>query len=288
MDASRIENDRLGRARLVSVVTAALMVVSSVAGLWMPGLYQDPLEVGATLRAYDLVTLVLAVPLLVGSLVMSRRGSVGAQLTWLGVLMYSGYNYAIYVFGSAFNDMFLVHVAVLPMSAAAAVFVLLDLDVAAVRGRFRPGTPVRSISVVLLLVGLGLAGMWVFHSLRFAFTGTPPGESELVLPMQAVHLAYALDLVLFVPGCVLASVLLWRRSPWGYVLATAVLVFGALYQVNYMVALVFQADAGVPGAPGFDPAEPFVAGVFLVALVIMGVSMRRAARRSDDRVPARK
>lgn len=280
---SRIENDGLGPARLVSVIVAALMTVSSLAGLWIPGLYQDPLEVVAELRAYDLITLALVVPLLVGSLVLSRRGSVGAQLTWLGVLMYAIYNFAIYVFGSAFNDMFLVHVAVLPLSIAAAVLVSLKLDVAAVRGRFRPGTPARSISVVLLLVGLSLAGMWVFHSLRFAFTGEPPGESELVLPMQAVHLAYALDLMLFVPACVLASILLWRRDSWGFVLATAVLVFGALYQVNYMVALVFQAEAGIPGAPRFDPAEPFVAGVFLVAVVIMGVCMRPAARRPTVR-----
>ena len=274
MEAKRIREP--GQAGLVSVLVAVLMIVSSVAGLWIPGLYQDPLEVGAMLRAYDLVTLALAAPLLVGSLVMARRGSLGAQLTWLGVLMYSVYNYAIYVFGPAFNDMFLVHVTVLPLSIAAAVLLLLNLDADEVRGRFRPGTPVRSISVALLLVGLGLAGMWVFHSLRFAFTEAPPGESELVLPMQAVHLAYALDLALFVPGCVLASVLLWRRNCWGYVLVPAVLVFGALYQVNYMVALVFQAEAGVPGAPGFDPAEPFIAGVFLVAVVIMGVSMRPA------------
>lgn len=263
-----------GRAGLVSVLVAALMIVSSVAGLWIPGLYQEPLEVDAMLRAYDLVTLVLAAPLLVGSLVMSRRGSVGAQLVWLGVLMYSVYNYTIYAFGAAFNDMFLVHVAIWPLSIAAAVLLLLNLDADEVRGRFRPATPVRSISVVLLLIGLGLAGMWASYSVRFAFTGAPPGESELVLPMQAVHLAYALDLALFVPACVLASVLLWHRNRWGYVLAPAVLVFGALYQVNYMVALVFQAEAGVPEAPGFDPAEPFIAGVFLVAVVIMGVSMR--------------
>ncbi|MCP2242357.1 hypothetical protein LX86_001078 [Lentzea aerocolonigenes] len=129
-----------GRAWLVSVVVAVLMTVSSVVGLCEQSLYQDPLEVVAELRAYDLVTLVLAVPLLVGSLVMSRRGSVGAQLTWLGVLMYAIYNYAIYVFGSAFNDMLLVHTAVLPLSVAAVVLLLLNVDAAAVRGRFRPGT----------------------------------------------------------------------------------------------------------------------------------------------------
>jgi hypothetical protein len=137
--------------------------------------------------------------------------------------------------------------------------------------------------VVLMLVGAGLAGMWVFYSLRFAFTGALPDESELLLPIQAVHLAYALDLTFFAPMCVLASILLWRRHPWGFVLATAVLVFGTLYQVNYVVALVFQAMAGIPGARGFDPAEPVVVGVFVVALAAMAVSMRREHVTTPDR-----
>ncbi|GAB2861996.1 hypothetical protein [Lentzea nigeriaca] len=278
MGETQTEKDGLRAARLVSAVVAALMVVSSAAGLWIPGLYQDSPEIGAELRAYDLVTLLLATPLLVGALVMERRGSLGARQVWLGLLMYAGYNYAIYVFGSAFNDMFLVHVALLPLTVVAAVLLSRNVDAAAIHRRFRRGTPVRTISVVLMLVGLGLAGTWVFYSLRFAFTGALPDESELVLPMPAVHLAYVLDLAFFAPVCVLASILLWRRKSWGFVLATAVLVFGALYQVNYVVALVFQARAAVAGARGFDPAEPFVVGVFLVALVVMAVSMRPDTR----------
>lgn len=275
--------DGLGAARLTSVLVVALMAVASVAGLGIPGLYQDVPEITAELRAYDLVTLALATPLLIGALVMERRGSAGARLVWLGLLMYACYNYAIYVFGSAFNDLFLVHVALLPVAVAAAVLLLLNLDAGSVSSRFRRGTPVRSISVVLMLVGAGLAGMWVFYSLRFAFTGALPDESELLLPIQAVHLAYALDLTFFAPMCVLASILLWRRHPWGFVLATAVLVFGTLYQVNYVVALVFQAMAGIPGARGFDPAEPVVVGVFVVALAAMAVSMRREHVTTPDR-----
>jgi hypothetical protein len=275
--------DGLGAARLTSVLVVVLMAVASAAGLGIPGLYQDVPEITAELRAYDLVTLALATPLLIGALVMERRGSAGARLVWLGLLMYACYNYAIYVFGSAFNDLFLVHVALLPMAVAAAVLLLLNLDAGSVSSRFRRGTPVRSISVVLMLVGAGLAGMWVFYSLRFAFTGALPDESELLLPIQAVHLAYALDLTFFAPMCVLASILLWRRHPWGFVLATAVLVFGTLYQVNYVVALVFQAMAGIPGARGFDPAEPVVVGVFVVALAAMAVSMRREHVTTPDR-----
>ncbi|MFC3890757.1 hypothetical protein ACFOWZ_04675 [Lentzea rhizosphaerae] len=91
------------------------------------------------------------------------------------------------------NDMVLVHVALLPLTVAAAVLLCRNLDAAAVRGRFRPGTPVRSISVVLMLLGLGLAGMWLFYSLRFAFTGAPPGEPFVVAVLLVALVVMAVD-----------------------------------------------------------------------------------------------
>jgi hypothetical protein len=78
--------------------------------------------------------------------------------------------------------------------------------------------------------------MWMFHSLRFALTGEMPKESLLVLPPQAVQLGYTLDLVLLVLTKILAAVLFWRRASWGYVLATVTLLFGSVYQLNYMTA----------------------------------------------------
>ncbi|MET9232221.1 hypothetical protein [Lentzea sp. NPDC003310] len=278
MNSTSVRTDSRDTARLVSWVVVALMAASSAAGLLVPGLYRDPPEVVAELRAYDLVSLVLATPVLIGALVAERRGAVLARTVWLGSMMYAFYNYAIYAIGSAFNGLFLVHAALLPMSVTVAVLLWRDVDAAGVRERFRRSTPVRSVSAVLALAGVGLAGTWVFQSLRFAVTGTPPDESELVLPMAAVHLAYVLDLTFFAPMCVLASVLLWRRDPQGFVLATAVLVFGALYQVNYVVALVSQSWAGIEGARGFDPAEPFVVAVFTVALVVMVLPERRTTR----------
>jgi hypothetical protein len=90
-----------------------------------------------------------------------------------------------------------------------------------------------------------------------------------VLPPQAVHLGYTLNLALLVPTEILAAVLLWRRAPWGYVLATVMLLFGAVYQLNYMTALIFQANANVPGATSFDPVEPYLAGAFAIGAGIM-------------------
>jgi hypothetical protein len=229
------------------------------------------------LRAYDLVTLVIAVPALAIALLPSLRGSPRVQLVWLSTLAYSVYNYAIYVFGSAFNDLFLVHVALFSLSVFALALALANLDVAAMARAFRTRTPVRVVSGLLLLLAVGLGAMWVFYALRFAFTGAFPEESLLVLPAASVHLGYVLDLALLVPGYALAAVLLWRRAAWGYVLATVMLVFGTVYQLSYMTALVFQANAKVPGATSFDPAEPFIAGAFAVGAVLMLTG--RAGRR---------
>ena len=273
------EHAGLRAARVMSAMILPLMVAASAAGLRMGGLYQDPAGVNAMLRAYDLVTLVVVVPALAVVLLPSMRRSRCAQLLWLSALAYAVYNYAIYVFGSAFNDMFLVHVALFSLSVFALALALANLDVVTIAAGFRAGTPVRSVGVLLLLPAIGLGAMWGFYSLRFAFTGAAPGESLLVLPSASVHLGYVLDLALLVPGYATAAVLLWRRAPWGYVLATVMAVFGTVYQLSYLTALLFQASAKVPGATSFDPAEPFIAGVFAVAAALLLSGLRSASRK---------
>jgi hypothetical protein len=131
-------------------------------------------------------------------------------------------------------------------------------DVSAIAARFSPRTPTRWICGFLAFLALGLGGMWVYYSLRFALTDELPAGSALVETNALVHL----DLSILVPAYALAALLLWRRAAWGYVLSAVVLISGAVHQVGYMVALPFQVNAGVPGATAFDPAEPLIAVAF--------------------------
>src|SRR5947207_6949117 len=106
-------------ARTMSVLILALMVAQAVCGLWVPGVYRDPPEVAAMLRGYDLVTLVVVVPALALALLPSWYGARGARLVWLSTLAYGVYNYAFYVFGTAFTALFLFYVAVFGLCALA-------------------------------------------------------------------------------------------------------------------------------------------------------------------------
>ena len=260
----------LRAAYVLSAGIAALMMAASVAGLLVNGLYPDGAWAREAFRAADLVTLVLAAPLLIASLVLSSRGSRPAQVVWIAMLGYALYNYAYAVFGAKFNDVFLAHIAIFSMSIFALACTLPNLDLR-VGARVRTWKRLRWIGGFLILVGLGQGGLWAFLLMRFAFTGELLND----IPVAGQHLVFALDLSLLVPALVVAGILLYRRTAAGFFMGSAVAVFGAVYQVNLNMAAVFGEMAGVPGVKAF-PLEGiiFVAAFALVAVVLMRSQQR--------------
>jgi len=65
---------------MLSIVVAVLALIACVAGLLLDGAYGEPAATAEMLRGYDLVTLAIAVPALVYSMLRSRRGSQRAEL----------------------------------------------------------------------------------------------------------------------------------------------------------------------------------------------------------------
>ena len=127
----------LRAAYWLSGAIAVLMVVASAAGLLIDGLYRDGPWAREALRGGDLTTMAVAVPILVTSLLLARRGSRAAQAVWLGALAYSLYNYAYYVFGAEFNDIFVLHIALFSLSIITLVLAVANVDVDAIAARFR-------------------------------------------------------------------------------------------------------------------------------------------------------
>jgi hypothetical protein len=271
-------------AYLLSIGVAVLAFVVSLAGLLIDGVYGEPVSVAEMLRGYDLVTVGVVVPVLVISQPLARRGSTRAQLVWTGLLAYLVYTYAYYLFPTSFNGLLLLHVVVFSASLLALILTVLALDVAGIADRFNPHTPRRVVSCIMAVLGLALGGLWVYHSVQFITTGALPAGSSLVEPDVVVHLGVALDLAFLVPAYALAAVWLWRGFPVGYVLAAVVLVSGTLHQLSYMVALLFQAAAGLPDAVAFDPVEPVIALLYLVAsaLLLWGAGSQRRESSTEQ------
>ena len=274
-------------AYVASSAVGVLALLASIAGLLLDDVYGEAGSTAAMLRGYDLVTLLLVLPGLVFSQLQARRGAGRAQLIWVGMLTYLVYTYAYYLLGAPFNNLFLLHAAVFSCSGFALVLTVGAFDVSGIAARFSPRTPRRIVSAILALLAAALGAIWISASVRFITTGELPMGRALVESDVVVQLGLALDLTLLVPAYALAAVLLWRRFATGYVLATVLLIAGTLHQVSYMVALVFQSMAGVPGAVAFDPFEPVIALLYLTATIAMLLAagprdMHSAVGRSSD------
>ena len=265
----------LRTASRLSVVIALLMVVASAAGLLIDGLYPDGPWAREALRGGDLTTLAVAVPVLLASLLFARRGSRAAQAVWIGALAYSVYNYAYYVFGAEFNDIFAMHIALFSLSIGALVLAVANIETESIAARFRHVGGARWVGGFLAVVGSILGGLWLFLAIRFAVTG----ELMADIPADGMHLVFAIDTSILVPALVVSGILLWRRTTHGFVYGPAMVVMGAVYQVNLLMAGLFQANADVPGVMAFPPEGVVLTAGFGAAVLALFIPRRGRGER---------
>lgn len=214
------------------------------------------------------------------------RGSRRGRLVWLGMLAYMVYNFAYYLFGTAFNSLFLVYVILFDLSILALLFALVRLDVQQMGRAFRPGTPARLIAGFMAFVATGLTVVYAASSLAFVATGEVP---EIVpLTGHLTSIVYALDLSMVVPWFVLSAIWLWQRRPWGFVLATILNVKGAVYMLALSAVTVSAVQAGASddlsqvGLWGFIGVASLVSSVVLLANVRTGPVQDSPARSTSS------
>jgi hypothetical protein len=265
----------LRAAVILSWILVVLMATSGVLA-WVSGdlLAAETPWAREAFRGGEMVTLFLAVPLLAGALIAVRRGSIRAEALWIGMLLYAVYNDAYLVFGTTFNDAFLLHIAAFSTSIFALACAMPALDYQGIADGFRSVKAAKGVGIFLVVVGFAQGALWLFILGRNALTG----EVLHDIPVSGQHLVFALDLGLLVPALILSGILLARRRPFGYLFGSAMAVMGAVYQVNLMIAGVYQADANVAGVRAFAPESVGLTAAFAVAASLMLFGGRRATR----------
>jgi hypothetical protein len=206
------------------------------------GLYKyDSVSFAAQGIAQDVVTLFVGIPLLVASVVLARRQSLRGKLLLAGTLGYFLYTYMSYAFGAAYNNLFLLYVALFSLSLSAFVLSFGSIDVATLPAHFSEKLPRRLIATLLFAVGGFLVLAWSGRIGTALLDGSVPYglESYSTLPLQAM------DLGLIVPLAFVSGILLLRRSPWGYLLSSVALIKGFTMSVALIAMIVGEMLAGV-------------------------------------------
>jgi hypothetical protein len=231
---------KLKSAFTLSAATAALMALQAALGLALQPQYRDIPWIRATWFGNDGVTLLVAVPALAISLALARRGSVRGLLGWLGILGYGAYNYAYYMFGAAINAFMPLYVLLEVLCVVALIVTLTRVDPVAVASSFRPRATTRIVAGYLVFMATGLAFAWLAQWAGHVFAG-----AKTPIEPEAFKLVAVMDLSVMVTAMGFGGVMLWRRQPWGHVLAPIAAVQGAMY------LLVLTVNSGVAIARGF-------------------------------------
>ncbi len=232
----------------LSATLTVLMIVQSLLGLLFQRHYRDEEWITAAWFGNDWVTLVVGIPLLAAGHVFAARGSVRGLLLWLGMIGYTVYNYAYYLFGATLNVFFPLYVVSLVLSAVTLILALSRVDIGHVAASFRSRTPVRIIGGYLVFVGIGLASVWIAMWASYVFAGRPTPVAP-----EAFKLVAALDISIMATVLGLGGILLWQRQAWGYVVAAIAGIQGSLYLLVLSVNSVIAIHRGLAETPGELP-----------------------------------
>lgn len=253
---------------LLGVVVVFLSIILSVMGLLVEELYQDTnFYILKGWWINDWVTLLVAVPIFFLALALGKRGSKTGFALLAGLMMYTVYNYSYYLFGAAFNAMFLGYVVVFVMGIFGIITGVLTL-IGLLRSDDLPSVRIsKSISIYMTLTAIFLSIGWIGQWINFILKGIKPPLLEQFGATN--HLVAALDMTLVVPWFLLGAVLLWKQSIIGLIISLMLHLKAVIYNVILIWGSLFQHGAGVEGAAALIPLWAF----FLIgsALSLIGL-----------------
>jgi hypothetical protein len=199
-------------------------------------------------------------------MILFKKGSLQGKLLLSGTLAYFLYTYASFAFGAAYNILFLLYVSLFSLSLFAFIFALREIDIPTLPKQFSSGLPRRTIAIFLFVVGCFLLLAWLGRIAPALLANQPP----LGLESYTTLIIQALDLGVVMPIAFLSGILLWKKSPWGYLLSSIVLIKGVTLALAVSAMAVNMIRVGVQVSAGeliMFPSIAIISGGMTVSLL---------------------
>jgi len=235
------------------------------------GLYRhDSLFNAAGYKGQDAVTLLLGVPLLTIAVWLYRQGSRRGELLLVGTLAYFLYIYVSMAFSAAFNELFLVYVALFSASLFAFVTALSTTNLQGLHARLSADMPRRGPAAFMIASGIVTLAIWLMMVLDAL-----GGNTATTLRSATTMVTHALDIGIITPAAILAGILIWRQRALGYLVAMSLLVVETLLTPLIVAQTIFQLSAGISftTAEIVGPIAGFVS-ISLLAIWVAGIILR--------------
>jgi hypothetical protein len=196
--------------------------------------------------AQDYVTLCVAVPLLIISLIGYRKESIKSKFILTGTVGYFFVTYLFYTAMGMYNIMFLGYISLLALSFFALFNLLTGFDLNKIRSYFSDKTPTRLVGTFLIINVIGIALLWLGIIV-------PPLIDGTIYPAELQHyttlIVQGFDLGLLLPIAFVSGFMLVRKKPMGYLLGTSYIIFLSLLMTALTAKIIAMAINGVNVIP---------------------------------------
>lgn len=237
------------------------------------GLYRyDPWVLAQEGIVWDAVNLWVGLPLFALAIYFNWRNSLRGRLFLNGMLFYFFYTYLQLMVMYAFNVLFLVYVAIYALSAVAFFANVLQVEVNRLPQQISERFPRRLFIAFTFFVALMLILLWSGRIVPILQSGRFPPELAGLTTLET----QGFDLGMVVPLMLSSGILLWKRSPLGYLLAIISLSYGL------MMSIVLPAWIVVPliqeGKTNLVEALPF--SIICVVGIVLAMVFFRSVKES--------
>jgi hypothetical protein len=252
----------------LTVVVVLLIASLSIAGLLFPTTVYPSEDLRRSFLPNDVVTLILAVPVLVGSMILAQRRSLFGMLFWPGALFYIVYSLIPYAVATPHPILFVLYLVSMALSLFVLYGLLIRIPAAEYQTRLRSQAPERLAGGVL--VGLGI--LFLFRQVTL---GIQALQHQVILTRPEAATIVA-DLF-FMPIWVIGGVLLWRRQAFGYVLGVGLFFQACMLFIGLLTVFVFQP---ILAAAPF-PTQDFIVilTMSLICFIPLALLIRNAASK---------
>lgn len=210
------------------------------------GIYKnDSVSVVAQGKAADLVTLLLAIPILSFATLYALKGSLRARLLLTGTLGYFLYTYMSYCFLWNYNPLFIVYVILMSTSMFAFILSIMSFDLEKIPAMFKDKLPIKFLAGFQFFIALMLGLLWIGKLSPSILSGAIP----LGLDHYTTLVIQAMDLGFIVPIAFISGILLLQRKPFGY-LFTSIIIIKAITMLISITAMILNSYlSGVKVSP---------------------------------------
>jgi hypothetical protein len=275
-EAGRPAHSMSKAAWRLSTTLAVIAALAAAATFFVPGVLRGVVVMNGSARGTALVVFGVAVPTLALAMWAASRGSVRAQIVWLGAIGYILYNTVLFLFATPFNNLFLLYVAMMSLAIWSTAMVIRGMGVDSFPELFSPRLPVRAIGAYLLAIALLNALLWMRSIVPGVLSTTSPAFLDGTgMPTSAV---FVQDLVFWLPLMAVAAVWLWKKQAWGYVVAGAMLVTYEIEAIGVAVDQWMGHGADPASAVASAAAVPLFAAIFAIGLIPLAIYLRNMNR----------